>query len=76
MNLKNKKESYPVGTPRNVILEYLRKDENEWTCIEIEPTKKSQTRKIIFIKDEKYKFENEDMFNLRPSQRQSFQIQN
>jgi len=53
MNIKTEKESYRVGTPRHIILDLLRKTENEWACREIPPNRKNgYVRKIIFVKKE------------------------
>ena len=50
MNIK--KESYRAGLPRHIILEYLKKTENEWKCIEIPPNKKTKIRTIKFTRKE------------------------
>ena len=56
MNNKKDKESYPVGTPRNIIIHYLKETENEWNCKEIPSNKNNKyIRKIIFTRDEKWK---------------------
>jgi len=61
MNVKTEKESYHAGTPRHIILDLLRKTENEWACMEIQPTKKNRfTRKIVFVKKENEGWKHED----------------
>ena len=58
MNIKAKEENFPVGTSRNIILQYLKNTENEWRCIEIQPNKRNKyKRKTIFIRDEAWKYE-------------------
>jgi hypothetical protein len=52
MTDKKETESYRAGTPRHIILDYLKETESEWECIEIPPNKKSKTRIIKFIKKE------------------------
>jgi len=61
MNVKTEKESYPAGTARHIILDLLRKTENEWACREIPPTNKNgYTRKIVFVKKENEGWKHED----------------
>jgi hypothetical protein len=51
--MNNKKESYQPGIPRHIILDYLRKTENEWKCMEIQPNNKTKTQTIKFTRKEK-----------------------
>ena len=61
MNIKTEKESYHVGTARHIILDLLRQTENEWTCREIQPSKKNgYVRKIVFVKKENEGWKHED----------------
>ena len=50
--MNNKEESYRAGLPRHIILEYLKRTENEWKCIEIQPNEKTKTRTIKFTRKE------------------------
>jgi hypothetical protein len=50
-NEKNN-ESYKVGLPRRIILDYLKQTENEWKCIEIPPNGKTKIRTIKFTRRE------------------------
>jgi hypothetical protein len=51
-NEKNN-ESYRVGLPRNIILDYLKQTENEWKCTETPPNGKNKIRTIKFTRKEK-----------------------
>ena len=59
MNIKIKSDSFRPGVPRHIILQLLRIEENEWKCKQIPPNKKTKTRKIIFTKDESWRFYDE-----------------
>ena len=56
-NEKNK-ETYRIGLPRHIILDYLLKTENEWKCTEIPPNNKSKIRTIKFTRKEQFNEEN------------------
>ena len=58
MNIKLDNDSYPEGKARKIILHYLKENSKEWRCKEIIPNKNNNyIRKIIFIKNERWKYE-------------------
>ena len=56
----NKPESFRPGLPRRIILDSLRKEEKQWKCHQIPPTKETPIRCFIFSKKEEWRFEDEE----------------
>ena len=59
-NEDNKRESWPAGRPRRIILDLLRKEEKEWKSYETPPTKENPIRTILFTKNEEWRFFDEE----------------